>query len=85
MRIQPGAAGSLSLAFTARAAFGPGYAGMTRYHRIACSDSLTSESWLPLPGSERIPGKNLPVQIQLDPPHDERMFYRMECWLEPTP
>ena len=85
LRIQPGAAGSLSLAFTARAAFGPGYAGMTRYHRIACSDSLTSESWLPLPGSERIPGKNLPVQIQLDPPHDERMFYRMECLLEPTP
>jgi hypothetical protein len=85
LRIEPSAtAGSLRLALRlalhARAAFGPGYVGKVRNHRILTSPDLSADSWLPMPGQEVIQGDNLDHFIGIVPTSSPT-FYRTATWL----
>jgi unsaturated rhamnogalacturonyl hydrolase len=82
LRIEPSVtAGSLRLALHARAAFGPGYVGKVRNHRILTSPDLSAGSWLPMPGQDIIQGDNLDRFIGIIPTSSPT-FYRTATWLE---
>ena len=50
--------GNLSVAFTANAASGSGYAGTTRYFDLWSRPDLSAGSWVPVPGYTNIVGAN---------------------------
>lgn len=82
LRIEPAAA-HLRLVLDARAAFGPGYLGKVRKHRILTSPDLSDGSWLPLQGMDIISGDNLSHPFEIDPT-PAPAFYRAASWLEET-
>jgi unsaturated rhamnogalacturonyl hydrolase len=82
LRIEPTAAPpSLRLVLDARAAFGPGYLGKDRNHRILTSPDLSDGSWLPLHGDDLITGDNLSHSIEIIPTRAPA-FYRAAIQLE---
>jgi hypothetical protein len=82
LRIEP-AADHLRLVLDARAAFGPGYVGKVRKHRILTSPDLSDGSWLHLQGIDIISGDNLSHSVEIDPA-PAPAFYRAATWLEET-
>lgn len=76
-------AGGPQLAFHAPAAFGPGYAGLTRWFRVEQTPSLTDPDWRPVPGLDPVPGDNLRQTVVLPAP-EQPMFYRTRTWLQPA-
>jgi Ig-like domain CHU_C associated len=71
-----------SLRFTAKAASGPGYSGLTRHYAIETANSLDSTSWLPIAGYSDIAATDQLINFQASAtgPHQ---FYRLNVWLKP--
>ncbi len=71
-----------SLSFTAKAASGPGYSGLTRHYAIETTDTLDSASWLPIAGYSDIvaTGQSVNYQAAATGPHQ---FYRLTVSLKP--
>ncbi len=71
-----------SLSFTAKAASGPGYSGLTRHYAIETTSSLDATSWLPIAGYIDIvaTGQSVNFQASATSPHQ---FYRLNVWLKP--
>jgi len=75
-------AGTPTVAFTATAATGPGYATGTRLYTVETAASLTNGPWVPLPGFENIPaaGQTVTAPLPAGPPH---AFVRLRVSLTP--
>lgn len=83
LRIGPSSpAGPLLLQLATRAAFGPGYLGKVRKHRILTSPDMAPGNWQPLPGSADIPADNLEHALPVGHPASPAAFYRAATWLE---
>jgi hypothetical protein len=72
----------VSLAFTARLASGPGYAGKTRHYALESRTDLVAGTWTPIAGFENIAGNNQPV-THVGPAGPPRAFYQLRVWLTP--
>jgi hypothetical protein len=76
------AGGSIVLTFVARAASGPGYAGLTRYYDVENTVTLgNSSSWVPLDGHARILAAGQTVQVTL-PATPTPRYFRLRVRLE---
>jgi len=76
------AAEVLSLAFTARAATGPGYAGLARRYAVETSSDLTNPGgWSVLPGYAGVAGADQSVLLTVTGPAP-RQFFRLKSWLQ---
>ncbi|MES2658547.1 MAG: immunoglobulin domain-containing protein [Verrucomicrobiota bacterium] len=72
----------ISLGFTARAAIGPGYAGLTRHYAIEVADTPEVISWKDLSGYSDILGEGQTVTCSTLASGPSR-FYRLRVWLKP--
>ena len=70
------ASGEISMSFTAKAATGHGYSGITRYYAIEATDTLDSTSWSPVGGCSDIlaSGQLINYQAAATSLH---LFYRL--------
>ena len=85
LRIEPTTPGGpLQLLLATRAAFGPGYFGKIRKHRILTSPDMAPGNWQPLANSANIIADNLVHTVPLDPPTHLTAFFRASTWLEST-
>ena len=83
LRIEPSSPGGpLQLLLETRAAFGPGYVGKIRKHRILTSPDMTPGSWQPLADTADIPADNLMHTLPLGLPNQRAAFFRATTWLE---
>lgn len=68
-------------------ATGPGYEGLTRFYSIQTSPDLVSESWVALPGYEKVPARASEVTVQnaladyIDA-NEPTAFIAVKSWLE---
>jgi len=75
-------ADDLSLAFTARAATGQGYSGLTRHYAVETSSDLTDPAgWSVQPGYADITGAGQLVSLTVAGPAP-RVFFRLKSWLQ---
>ena len=72
-------AGNIILTFTAYAASGTGYTGLTRYYTVQTTTDLTS--WQPLSGYANIPGMNQIVTVT-QPISEPKRFWRLSVNVE---
>jgi hypothetical protein len=74
--------GGLDLSFTARAASGEGYSGLTRTYAIESTSDLTqSNSWTPLAGFSAIVGAGQAVTIT-QAGVGQKTFFRLKVTLQ---
>ena len=80
--VEKTAPAEVTLTFTALAASGPGYTGLTRRYTLEWTADLTNAaSWQPVPGHQGIAGANQIVTTN-DPIDTPRRCYRLKVWLE---
>ncbi len=73
---------ALSLAFTARAATGQGYAGLARRYAVETSSDLANPGgWSVLPGYADVVGADQSVLVTVAAPAP-RVFFRLKSWLQ---
>ena len=70
------ASGEISLSFTAKAATGHGYSGITRYYAIEATDTVDSTSWLPVGGYSNILASGQLINYQAAATN-LHLFYRL--------
>lgn len=75
----PGAVGSNSLVFVAKAATGTGYTGMTRRFTVECAVDIEQGIWEPVTGYVNIVGQGQNVSVPLNPAgNPPSTFYRLK-------
>ena len=75
----PGPTGSNSLVFTAKAATGAGYTGMTRRFTVECAVDIEQGIWEPVTGFVNIVGQGQSVSVPLNPAgNPSSTFYRLK-------
>jgi hypothetical protein len=73
---------ALTLAFTARAATGQGYAGLARRYAVETSSDLANPGgWSVLPGYADVAGADQSVLLTVTGPAP-RQFFRLKSWLQ---
>jgi hypothetical protein len=82
LTLEKTAPAQVTLTFTAVAASGPGFTGLTRRYTLESTTDLTNPaSWQPVPGHQAIAGAD--QLVTTDQPIDTpRRCYRLKVWLE---